>query len=154
MRKKGYLFSLILFWSISVFGQKNNYIYDNYGPIYTLMNDSIIVYNTKKGKQIEATLNQIYFKAGEDKLKEFLINNYYKSNHYDDYSYRVFFFILFDSKLKIKEIRGVVLPTNNFAESQKERIKMFIKGLKKTKSKWVKKTKQKWYVYCFSFVTD
>ena len=139
MRKKGYLFSLILFWSISVFGQKNNYIYDNYGPIYTLMNDSIIVYNTKKGKQIEATLNQIYFKAGEDKLKEFLIKNYYKSNYYDDYSYRVFFFILFDSKLRIKEIRGVTLPKNNFTESQKERIKQFIKGLKKTKSKWVKK---------------
>lgn len=46
-------FSLVLLCSLSVYSQNNKIIYDEYGPIYTSMNDSIIVYNTKEGKQLE-----------------------------------------------------------------------------------------------------
>jgi len=130
-------------------------MYDEYGPIYASKNDSIIVYITKEGKQLEIKLNQVIFKGGDDNLKEYLRTNYYKSNDWDnDYSYRVFFFILFDSNLSIKEIRGSVPPLGYYTESKKARIKLYKKGLKRTKSKWKKIANQKWYLYCFSFVTD
>ena len=147
-------FSLVLLCSLSVYSQNNKIIYDEYGPIYTSMNDSIIVYNTKEGKQLEVKLNQVSFKDGDDYLKEYLKKNWYKSNYNDDYSYRVYFFILFNSNLKIKEVRGTTLPLSSYSESKKKRIKTYTKGLKRTKSKWEKVTNQKWYVYCFSFVTD
>ena len=65
-------FSLVLLCSLSVYSQNNKIIYDEYGPIYTSMNDSIIVYNTKEGKQLEVKLNQVSFKDGDDYLKEYL----------------------------------------------------------------------------------
>lgn len=89
---------------------------------------------------------------GMDKLKEDLRKEYHQTDDSDDY-YRVFFFMLFDNKLRLKEIRGVVLPLNQYTESRKKRVKQYMVGLKKTKSKWKKKTNQKWYVYCFSFAT-
>ncbi len=147
-------FSLVLLCSLSVYSQNNKIIYDEYGPIYTSMNDSIIFYHTKEGKQLEIKLNQVCFKEGDDYLKEYLKKNWYKSNYNDDYSYRVYFFILFNSNLKIKEVRGTTLPLSSYSESKKKRIKTYTKGLKRTKSKWEKVTNQKWYVYCFSFVTD
>ena len=148
------VFTLILLCSLSVYCQNNKIIYDEYGPIYTSINDSIIVYNTKKGKQLEINLNQVYFKDGDDNLKEYLKKNCYKSNYNDDYGYRVFFFVLFNSNLRIKEVRGTTLPLSSYTESKKKRIKTYTKGLKRTKSKWGKVTNQKWYVYCFSFVID
>jgi len=148
------IFTLVLLCSLSVYSQDNKIIYDEYGPIYTSMNDSIMVYHTKEGKQLEIKLNQVCFKDGDDYLIEYLKKIYYKFNYNDDYSYRVFFFVLFNSNLRIKEIRGTTLPLNSYSESKRKRIKTYTKGLKRTKSKWKKVTNQKWYVYCFSFVTD
>lgn len=153
MGKVIYLLSLTLLCSISVYCQNDKIIYDEYGTIYTLINDSTIIYHTKKGEKYEARLNQIYFMDGMDKLKEYLRKEYHQTDDSDDY-YRVFFFMLFDNKLRLKEIRGVVLPLNQYTESRKKRVKQYMVGLKKTKSKWKKKTNQKWYIYCFSFATD
>ena len=130
-------------------------MYDEYGPIYASKNDSIIVYITKEGKQLEIELNQVVFKGGDDNLKEYLRKNYYKPNDWDDdYTYRVFFFILFDSNIRIKEIRGSIPPLRFFTETQKNRIKLYSKGIKRTQSKWKKIKNQQWYMYCFSFITD
>ena len=130
-------------------------MYDEYGPIYSSMNDSMIVYITKEGKQLEIELNQVFFTGGEDHLKEYLRKNYYKPNKRDDdYTYRVFFFILFNSNLRIKEIRDAIPPLRSYTESKRERMKLYIKGIKRTKSKWKKNKDQKWYIYCFSFATD
>ena len=155
MKKIVGVLSLVLLCSFSVYCQNNKIMYDEYGPIYASKNDSIIVYITKEGKQLEIKLNQVIFKGGDDNLKEYLRKNYYKPNDWDDdYSYRVFFFILFDSNLGIKEIRGSIPPLRSYTESKKKRIKLYTKGLKRTNSKWKKITNQKWYVYCTSFVTD
>ena len=155
MKKVGGVLSLVLLCSFSVYCQNSKIMYDEYGPIYASKNDSIIVYITKEGKQLEIKLNQVIFKGGDDNLKDYLRKNYYKPNDWDDdYSYRVFFYILFDSQLRIKEIRVSIPPLRYFTESKKKRIKLYTKGLKRTKSRWKKNTNQKWYVYCFSFVTD
>ena len=154
MKHLGLLLTLLIFYPFYVYGQYKEIACDKYGQIYTLINDSTIIYNTKKGKKLEIKLNQIYFTGGEDELKEYLRNGYYKSGASDDYGYRAFFFMLFNSELKIKEVRSVVLPLSQFTKSRKKRIKQYIKGLKCTKSKWIKKADQKWYAYCFSFVTD
>lgn len=90
---------------------------------------------------------------GMDNLKEYLRKGYHIEDDSDDY-YRVFFFIIFDSKLRLKEVRGVALPLSQYTESRKKRVKMYVDGLKKTKYRWKKKTNQKRYVYCFSFATD
>ena len=153
MKKRVGIITLAIMYSLTLYCQSNKMIYDEYGPIYTSLNDSIIVYNTKKGKQVEIELNQVCFKDGDDSLKDYLKMNYYKSNYSDDYSYRVFFFVLFNSHLRIKEVRGVTLPSELYSESKKKRIKQYIKGLKRTSSKWKKKSNKKWYVYFFSFVT-
>ena len=148
-------FLTLLFCSFSIYSQNSKIMYDKYGPIYINKNDSVIVYNTKQGKQLEIKLNQVCFNDGDDYLKEFLKRDYCKSNNSDDYSYRVFFFILFTSNLKMREVRGCIAqPLRCYTESQKERIRMFTKGIKRTKSKWKKVTNQEWYIYCFSFVTD
>ena len=89
------------------------------------MNDSIIFYHTKEGKQLEIKLNQVCFKEGDDYLKEYLKKNWYKSNYNDDYSYRVFFFLLFNSNLRIKEVRGTTLPYSSYTESKKKRNQHF-----------------------------
>ena len=155
MKKVIGVLSLVLLCSFSVYCQNSNIMYDEYGPVYASLNDSIIVYVTKEGKQLEIKLNQVVFKDGDDHLKEYLRKNYYKPNVWDDdYCYRVFFFILFDSNLSIKEIRGSIPPLRFYTELKKKRIKLYAEGLKRTKSKWKKITNQKWYVYCFSFVTD
>ena len=112
------IFTLVLLCSLSVYSQDNKIIYDEYGPIYTSMNDSIMVYHTKEGKQLEIKLNQVCFKDGDDYLIEYLKKIYYKFNYNDDYSYRVFFFVLFNSNLRIKEIRGTTLPLNSYSESK------------------------------------
>jgi len=155
MKKIVCVLSIVLLCSFSVYCQNNNIMYDEYGPIYASKNDSIIVYITKEGRQLEIKQNQVFFKGGDGCLKEYLRNNYYIPNERDDdYSYRVFFYILFDSNLRIKEIRGSVPSFKSIEESKKKRIKIYTKGLKKTKSKWKKITNQEWYIYCFSFVTD
>ena len=155
MKKVVGILFLVSLCSFSVYCQNSKIMYDEYGPIYASKNDSIIVYITKEGKHLEIKLNQVIFKGGDDNLKEYLRNNYYESNDWDDdYSYRVFFFILFDSNLSIKEIRGSIPPLRYYTESKKKRIKLYTKGLRRTKSKWKKISNQKWYVYCTSFVTD
>ena len=154
---KDVLFTFIftLLWPNGVFCQKNKSLYDEYGVVYMPVNDSTITYNTKKGKRYEIKLNQISFVDGENALVNYLKKQYYKPRLYDDdYAYRVFFFILFDSKLKIKEVRCCVLPFSQYTETQKRRIKLYTKGLKKTKNKWKKTSTQKKYIYAFSFVTD
>ena len=153
MGKVVYLLSLALLCSINAYCQNDKIIYDEYGIIYTVINDSIIIYNTKDGEKLEVKLNQVYFMEGEDNLKKYLRREYYHADDSEDYA-RAFFFMLFDSKLRLKEVRGVALPLNYYTESMKKRVKLYTNGLKKTKSKWKKKTDQKWYVYCFSFVTD
>ena len=92
--------------------------------------------------------------GGESALVDYLRKEYYKPGPDDDYTYRVFFFVLFDSRLKIKEVRGCVLPLNQYTESKKNRVKQYITGLQRTKNRWKNKTNQKWYVYSFSFATD
>lgn len=59
MGKVVYLLSLTLLCSISVYCQNDKIIYDEYGTIYTLINDSAIIYHTKKGGKYEVRLNQI-----------------------------------------------------------------------------------------------
>ncbi len=155
MKKKVGVLTLALLCSLSVYCQNSKIMYDEYGPIYSSMNDSMIVYITKEGKQLEIELNQVFFTGGEDHLKEYLRKNYYKPNKRDDdYTYRVFFFILFNSNLRIKEIRDAIPPLRSYTESKRERMKLYIKGIKRTKSKWKKNKDQKWYIYCFSFATD
>lgn len=142
-----------LFCLISVYCQDGKNIYDEYGTIYIPVNDSTIIYNTRKGERHEVKLNQVYFTDGEDGLKDYLRTECHHSDS-DDYGYRVFFFMLFDSKLRIKEIRGITLPSNHYTEQKKKRVKQYIKGLKRTESKWRMRSSQEWYVYCFSFITD
>lgn len=140
---------------IGVYCQNNKFVYDEYGDIYTPVNDSTIMYCTKTGKKHEVKIDQISFVDGDSALIDYLKKEYYKPGPSDDdYIYRVFFFILFDSKLKIKEIRGCVLPLNQYTENKKKRVEQYTNGLVRTKNKWRKKSKQKWYVYSFSFATD
>lgn len=135
--------------------QNINNVSDEYGSVYTQVNDSTIIYCTKKGKIHEVKLDQISFADGENALVDYLKKEYYKPRTGDeDYAYRAFFFILFDFRLKIKEIRGCVLPLNQYTESKKKRVKQYITGLQRTKNRWKKKSNQKWYVYSISFVTD
>ena len=109
----------------------------------------------KEKKKHEVKLKQITFTDGKNVLVDYLKKEYYKPGPSDDdYPYRVFFFILFDSRLKIKELRGCVLPFNQYTESKKKRVKQYITGLQKTKNRWKKESSQKWYEYSFSFVTD
>ena len=136
--------------------QNASIIQDQYGPIYTSWNDSVLTYHTKEGKKLEIAANRVVFKHGEDALKKYLRNKYYQLYHPDDCddNFRVFFFLLFDSNLKIKEVRGVVLPYSQFSESRKKRVKSYMKWLKHTKKQWIRETNQKWYVYCFDIVSD
>ena len=131
-----------ILWPIEIYCQHINKISDEYGVVSVPVNDSTIVYCTKKGKKYEVKANQISFVGGESALVDYLRKEYYKPGPDDDYTYRVFFFVLFDSRLKIKEVRGCVLPLNQYTESKKNRVKQYITGL------------QKWYVYSFSFATD
>lgn len=147
--------AITILWPIEIYCQNINKISDEYGVVSIPVNDSTIVYCTKKGKKYEVKLNQISFTDGQNELVDYLKKEYYKPGPGDDdYTYRVFFFILFDSKLKIKEVRGCVLPLIQYKESNKKRVKRYITGLHKTKGRWKKKSIQKWYVYCFSFATD
>ena len=155
MKKNLIFLAFTILWPIEIYCQNINDVSDRHGVIFHPVNDSTIVYNTKKGEKYEIRLKQISFVDGENALVDYLKKNYYKSRPSDDdYAYRVFFFILFDSKLQIKEVRDFVLPLNQYTESQKKRVKLYTKGLKKTKNRWKKKSNQKWYVYSFSFVTD
>lgn len=154
--KKIWIFLVItILWPIEIYCQNINKISDEFGVVSIPVNDSTIVYCTKKGKKYEVKLNQISFIDGESALIDYLKKEYYKPEPGDyDYTYRVFFFIFFDSRLKIKEVRGFVLPLNQYTESNKKRVKQYIKGLQMTKNRWKKMSNQKWYVYCFSFATD
>ena len=155
MKRNLIFLAFTLLWPIEIYCQNINDVSDRHGVIFLPVNDSTIVYNTKKGEEYEIRLKQISFVDGENALVDYLKKNYYKSRPSDDdYAYRVFFFILFDSKLQIKEVRDFVLPLNQYTESKKKRVKLYTKGLKKTKNRWKKKSNQKWYVYSFSFVTD
>lgn len=154
MKKILIVFAFVIIWPIGVCSQIIDNVYDEFGAIYTSINDSTIIYNTKKGKKYEVKLNEIYYKDGEDSLKKYLKTEYCKSDNSDDYAYRVFFFMLFDSKLRIKEIRGVVLPLGQYSESKKKRVESYIKRLKRTRNRWKKRINQKWYVYSFSFITE
>jgi len=61
----------------------------------------------KEKKKHEVKLKQITFTDGKNVLVDYLKKEYYKPGPSDDdYPYRVFFFILSDSRLKIKEDRG------------------------------------------------
>ena len=144
-----------ILWPIEIYCQNINNVFDEYGVVSIPLNDSTIIYCTKKGKKYEVKLNQVSFIDGENVLVDYLKKEYYKPGPGDDdYTYRVFFFILFDFRLKIKEIRGCVLPLNQYTESKKKRVKQYITGLQRTKNRWKKKSNQKWYVYSISFVTD
>ena len=150
-----FFITFVILWPIEIYCQNINNISDEYGVIYIPVNDSTIVYCTKKGKKHEVKLNQISFVDGTNALVEFLKKNYYKPNPADDdYAYRVFFFILFDSRLKVKEVRCYFPPLHQCTESQKKRIKQYTKGIQVIKDRWKRKSYQKWYVYSFSFVTD
>jgi hypothetical protein len=155
MKKNLIFLAFTILWPIEIYCQNINDVSDRHGVIFLPVNDSTIVYNTKKGEEYEIRLKQISFVDGENALVDYLKKKYYKPRPSDDdYAYRVFFFILFDSKLQIKEVRDFVLPLNQYTESKKKRVKLYTKGLKKTKNRWKKKSNQKWYVYSFSFVTD
>ena len=155
MKKNLIFLTFTILWPIEIYCQNFYDVSDRHGVIFLPVNDSTIVYNTKKGEKYEIRLKQISFVDGENALVDYLKKKYYKPGPGDDdYAYRVFFFILFDSKLQIKEVRDFVLPLNQYTESQKKRVKLYTKGLKKTKNRWKKKSNQKWYVYSFSFVTD
>ncbi len=155
MKNLLFFLAFMILCPIGAYCQNNKFV-DEYGDVYLPVNDSTIVYCTKKGKKYEVKLSQISFVDGESALVDYLKKEYYKPGPGDDdYTYRVFFFILFDSRLKIKEIRGFVLPLNNYTESaKKKRVKQYITGLQRTKNRWKKISNQKWYVYCFSFATD
>lgn len=155
MKKVLIFLAFTILWPIEIYCQNINNISDEYGSIYIPINDSTIIYNTKKGEKYEVKLDQVSFLYGKNALVDYLKKRYYKPDPGDDdYTYRAFFFILFDSKLKIKEVRGCVLPLNQYTESKKKRVKQYITGLQRTKNRWKKKSKQKWYVYFFSFATD
>ena len=154
MKKRYFILLLSLLCPIGVCCQMVNNVCDEFGVIYMPVNDSTIIYNTKKGKKYEVKLNKVYYVDGEDNLKKYLKERYSLFDNSDDYAYRVFFFMLFDSNLKIKEIRGVVLPLSHYTKTNKKRIKQYMKGLKRTKNRWLKKSNQNWFVYSFSFVTD
>lgn len=147
--------AFMLLCPIGVSCQNNKFVYDEYGDIYIPVNDSTIMYCTKKGKKHEVKIDQISFVDGESALIDYLKKKYYKPGPGDDdYTYRVFFFILFDSRLKIQEVRGFVLPLDQYTESKKKRIKQYFTGLQKTNNRWKNRSNQKWYVYSFSFATD
>ena len=155
MKKVLCFLAFIILWQLEIYCQNNEDVFDEFGCVYTQVNDSTISYCTKKGKKHDVKLKQITFADGENVLVDYLKKEYYKLGPSDDdYPYRVFFFILFDSRLKIKEVRGCVLPFNQYTESKKKRVKQYITGLQKTKNRWKKESIQKWYVYSFSFVTD
>lgn len=67
-----------------------NNVCDEFGVIYMPVNDSTIIYNTKKGKKYEVKLNKVYYVDGEDNLKKYLKERYSLFDDSDDYAYRVF----------------------------------------------------------------
>ena len=75
MKKVVSVLFLVISCSFSVYCQNSKIMYDQYGPIYASKNDSIIVYITKEGKHLEIKLNQVFFKGGDDNLKEYLRTN-------------------------------------------------------------------------------
>ena len=93
--KKIWIFLVItILWPIEIYCQNINKISDEFGVVSIPVNDSTIVYCTKKGKKYEVKLNQISFIDGESALIDYLKKEYYKPEPGDyDYTYRVFFFI-------------------------------------------------------------
>lgn len=155
MKKVLLFLAFTILWPIEICCQNIKNVFDMYGVVYNSINDSTIMYCTKEGKKHKVKLNQILYVDGDEALVNNLKKEYYKpSPGDDDYAYRVFFYILFDSKLKIKEVRGYVLPFNQYTETKKKRVDQYIAGIQRTKNGWQVKSKQKWYVYSFSFVTN
>ena len=154
MKSIWFFIAFAMLWPTMACCQEFKEIRDEYGVVYIHLNDSTIIYNTKKGDKYETKLDLICYGDGEDNLKKSLKEEVCYPDDSDDYSYRVFFILLFDSKLRIKEVRGFVLPLNQYSESKKKRDKQYVKKLKRTKNRWRKLANQKWYVYYFSFVTN
>ena len=109
MKKVLIFLAFTILWPIEIYCQNINNISDEYGSIYIPINDSTIIYNTKKGEKYEVKLDQVSFLYGKNALVDYLKKGYYKPDPGDDdYTYRAFFFILFDSKSKRSVLNNIL----------------------------------------------
>ena len=75
MKNLLFFLTFVIIWPIEIYCQNINNISDEYGVIYIPVNDSTLIYCTKKGKQHKVKLNQISFVNGSNALVEFLKKN-------------------------------------------------------------------------------
>ena len=66
MKKVLIFLAFTILWPIEIYCQNINNISDEYGSIYIPINDSTIIYNTKKGEKYEVKLDQVSFLYGKN----------------------------------------------------------------------------------------
>ena len=117
---------------------------DCYGIIAECSDDSV-VYHTKNGKEIRLKTNEIKYDGGLDSLKQDIYCSL-TQDHEDNE--RTIFFVLFDRKHRISEIRMCSLlnkePTTPLPYADD-----YIRAIAKTEKKWKTENHKNWYVAVF-----
>ena len=130
--------------------RQNLVIRDDNGIIASYLSDSIVVYVNKMGEEFHIIPNMVCF----DKGKEGLINELFSSLDFsnEDYGGKVIFFILFNDKLHVQEIRTFE-PLRPFYKANEFVINRYVEYLEQTEGRWIRReNKQKWNLYIFSIV--
>lgn len=105
-----------------------------------------VFYVKENGERIRVYSKTIEFNGGKDSLSAYLGKKYinHPDYNYTDYNMLETFFVLFDEKLNIVEVRIMKRPHNEkfYYDS------IFIDALKSTKGMWYKIVENKeWYYY-------
>ena len=120
---------------------------DSFGKIlYCPIDSDKTIYYLETGEKIIATNNGVEFCKGRDSLSNYLSVKYVNHPNYGwiDYNMHLFFVILFDKNLTIKEIRIV----NGYDKYHYSFEDIFIEELKNTEGMWCKsKPGKDWYFY-------
>lgn len=115
-------------------------------PLYHPSHSDELIYYLETGEKIIATDNGVEFCEGRDSLSNYLSIKYVNHPNYNwiDYNMRIFFTILFDKDLTIKEVR----VSNRYDKHKYPFEDIFIQELKNTEGKWCKlKPGKEWYYY-------
>ncbi len=122
-------------------------VYDLYEkPLYHPSSSDELIYYLETGEKIIATDNGVEFCEGRDSLSNYLLIKYVNHPNYSwiDYNMRIFFVILFDKDLEIKEVR----ISNRYDKHRYPFEDIFIQELKNTEGMWCKlKPEKEWYYY-------
>lgn len=121
---------------------------NNY-PIIKRIDSSKVYYVKKDGTKLIGCLGGVEFNGGNDILKKHLDSIYYSNPNYNNYSeFNVLenFFILFDEKLNIEEVR---IMNRRYANNERFYYdSIFVNALKNTTGMWHKTIEdQEWYIY-------